>query len=92
MKKRIPLSQVIPNPHQPRKHFDPGSLRELADSIHMRGLMQAISVRPIDEGRFMIVGGERRWRAHCLLAEEGKLGKRPRSCARSRTCRRTKWR
>lgn len=66
MKKRIPLSQVIPNPNQPRKHFDPVKLRELAESIRERGLIQAITVRPVDD-KFMIVGGERRWRAHHLI-------------------------
>lgn len=77
MQKRIPLGQAIPNPDQPRKHFDQVALRELADSIRERGLIQAIKVRPTDTGQFMIVGGERRWRAHCLLAEEGALGKKP---------------
>ncbi|WP_050596351.1 ParB/RepB/Spo0J family partition protein [Mesorhizobium sp. WSM1293] len=66
MKKRIPLDQVIPNPEQPRKHFDPIKLRELGESIRERGLIQAITVRPID-GKFMIVGGERRWRAHQMI-------------------------
>lgn len=66
MKKRIPLDQVIPNPDQPRKHFDPIKLRELAESIRERGLIQAITVRPVDD-KFMIVGGERRWRAHQLI-------------------------
>ncbi|BCH11986.1 chromosome segregation DNA-binding protein [Mesorhizobium sp. 131-3-5] len=66
MKKRIALDLVIPNPNQPRKHFDPVKLRELAESIRERGLIQAISVRPVD-GKFMIVGGERRWRAHQLI-------------------------
>lgn len=76
MKKRIPLRDVVPNPNQPRKIFQQQALRELADSIRERGLMQAITVRPVD-GKFVIVGGERRWRAHCLLAEEGALGKNP---------------
>ncbi|MDG4905988.1 ParB/RepB/Spo0J family partition protein [Mesorhizobium sp. WSM4898] len=77
MKKRIPLSQVIPNPDQPRKHFDPKALRELADSIREHGLAQPITVRPLPNGTHMIVMGERRWRAHLLLEEEGALGKRP---------------
>ncbi|RWH44956.1 MAG: ParB/RepB/Spo0J family partition protein [Mesorhizobium sp.] len=47
MKKRIPLNLVIPNPDQPRKHFDPAKLRELAESIRERGLIQAITVRPV---------------------------------------------
>ncbi|MBZ9683253.1 ParB/RepB/Spo0J family partition protein [Mesorhizobium sp. CO1-1-2] len=66
MKKRIALDLVIPNPNQPRKHFDPVKLRELAESIRERGLIQAITVRPVD-GKFMVVGGERRWRAHQLI-------------------------
>lgn len=67
MKKRIPLSQVIANPDQPRKFFEPKALRELANSIQERGLIQAITVRPVEDGKWMIVGGERRWRAHQLL-------------------------
>ncbi|RUV98354.1 MULTISPECIES: ParB/RepB/Spo0J family partition protein [unclassified Mesorhizobium] len=67
MKKRIPLSEVIPNPDQPRKHFDPVKLRELAESIRERGLIQAITVRPVGDDPWMIVGGERRWRAHQLI-------------------------
>ncbi|RUY26977.1 ParB/RepB/Spo0J family partition protein [Mesorhizobium sp. M7A.F.Ca.US.001.04.1.1] len=63
---RIPLSQLIPNPDQPRKHFDPVKLRELAESIRERGLIQTITVRPVD-GKFMIVGGERRWHAHQMI-------------------------
>ncbi|WP_210235277.1 ParB N-terminal domain-containing protein [Mesorhizobium sp. M00.F.Ca.ET.217.01.1.1] len=47
MKKRIPLNLVIPNPDQPRKHFDPVKIRELAESIRERGLIQAITVRPV---------------------------------------------
>jgi ParB family chromosome partitioning protein len=77
MKKRIPLTQVMPNPDQPRKHFDPVKLRELAESIREHGLSQAITVRPVPKGQFMIVMGERRWRAHKLLAEEGALGETP---------------
>ncbi|PWJ81531.1 ParB family chromosome partitioning protein [Pseudaminobacter salicylatoxidans] len=77
MKKRIPLSQVHPNPSQPRKTFEANALRDLANSIGERGLMQAITVRQRPGGIYEIVGGERRWRAHCLLAEEGLLGKKP---------------
>ena len=60
----LPLKQVIPNPDQPRKRFDPESLSELAQSIKTNGLLQAITVQPLDDGRYMIVAGERRWRAH----------------------------
>lgn len=73
----LPLSAVIANPDQPRKLFDVAKLEELAASIRLNGLMQPIKVRPIDGGRFMIVAGERRFRAHCLLAERGQLGAVP---------------
>jgi ParB family chromosome partitioning protein len=71
--KRIPLDRIEPNPEQPRKHFDDAALRELANSIRARGLKQPITVRPMGDGTYQIVMGERRWRAHCLLRDEGKL-------------------
>ena len=71
--KRIPLDQIVPNPDQPRKHFDEQALRELAGSIRARGLKQPIAVRPIGDGTYQIIMGERRWRAHCLLRDEGEL-------------------
>jgi ParB/RepB/Spo0J family partition protein len=71
--KRIHLDQIIANPDQPRKHFDEQALRELAGSIRVRGLKQPITVRPIGDGMHQIIMGERRWRAHCLLHDEGKL-------------------
>jgi ParB family chromosome partitioning protein len=49
--------------YQPRRDFDPDSLRELADSIAAQGVIQPIVVRPVGEGRYEIVAGERRWRA-----------------------------
>lgn len=73
MLQRIALDKIDPNPDQPRKTFDPGSLRELASSILTRGLMQPIVVRPAGNGRYQIVMGERRFRAHQLLAKERKL-------------------
>lgn len=65
----VPLEAVEPNPDQPRKYFDPEGLEELAASIRQHGLLQAIVVRPHPEqpGKFMIIAGERRWRA-CKLA------------------------
>jgi ParB family chromosome partitioning protein len=60
--KTVPLSRVRPNPNQPRKDFDEDSLRELADSIRGRGILQPILVEARDEG-FLIIAGERRWRA-----------------------------
>jgi ParB family chromosome partitioning protein len=48
---------------QPRRNFDPESLQELADSIAAQGVVQPIVVRPVADGRYEIIAGERRWRA-----------------------------
>ena len=66
------LDQVHPNPDQPRRHFDQAALRELAESISAEGLVQAIIVRRLGVRRYEIVAGERRWRAHKMLAAEGR--------------------
>lgn len=58
----IEISKIYPNPDQPRKHFDPLSLAELAESIKANGLMQPISVVRKPDG-YMIIAGERRYRA-----------------------------
>lgn len=64
----ISLGHLTPNPHQPREHFDPEKLQELADSIKEHGLLQPITVEPAGEnGDYIIIAGERRWRAHQLL-------------------------
>jgi ParB family transcriptional regulator, chromosome partitioning protein len=59
----IPVSDINPNPHQPRVHFDEESLIELASSIAQIGVLQPILVRPVDDDRFELIAGERRWRA-----------------------------
>jgi len=59
----IPIDLVQRNPGQPRKHFDEGDLNDLANSIRAHGVLQPILVRPIPDGKFEIVAGERRWRA-----------------------------
>lgn len=59
----LPLDLIQRGRYQPRRDFDPDSLRELADSIAAQGVIQPIVVRPIGEGRYEIVAGERRWRA-----------------------------
>lgn len=59
---KLLLSQIKPNPKQPRRHFDEAALEELANSIQEKGLLQPILVRPIKNG-YEIVAGERRWRA-----------------------------
>lgn len=58
----LALDQIDRNPGQPRKHFDEEALAELAVSIKALGLLEPIIVRPVD-GRFLIIAGERRWRA-----------------------------
>jgi len=62
----IKHAQIFPNPGQPRKFFDPSKLEELAQSIKENGLLEPIVVVPRG-GRFMIIAGERRWRA-CKIA------------------------
>ena len=59
----IRLSEIEPNRNQPRKEFDEAALSELADSIAEHGLLQPILVRPLPDGGYQIVAGERRWRA-----------------------------
>ncbi len=61
----LPIDAILPNPRQPRRHFDPDALAELAASIHAHGVIQAIVVRPDPDkpGHYQIVAGERRWRA-----------------------------
>lgn len=60
----LPLEQIKTNPNQPRKHFDQTELEELAASIARVGLMQPIVVRRQDDGTYLVVAGERRFRAH----------------------------
>lgn len=59
----VPVAGVVPNPNQPRVHFDEESLTELAASITEMGVLQPILVRPTDDGTFELIAGERRWRA-----------------------------
>jgi ParB family chromosome partitioning protein len=56
------IEEIIPNPSQPRKHFDESKLQELADSIREKGILEPLIVRRTDQGYELIVG-ERRWRA-----------------------------
>lgn len=66
---RLRLSEIEPNPDQPRKHVDQESLGELAASIERHGLIQPITVKRRDDGRegYVLVAGERRFRAHKML-------------------------
>ena len=59
----IAVADVVPNPNQPRVHFDEESLSELTASIAEMGVLQPILVRPAADGGFELIAGERRWRA-----------------------------
>lgn len=60
---RLRLSEIEPNKAQPRKDFDEEALASLADSIKEHGVIQPLLVRPLDNGSYQLVAGERRWRA-----------------------------
>ena len=60
---RVPIDMIEPNPYQPRMSFDQEALDELADSIRTLGLIQPITVRRKEGGRYQIISGERRFRA-----------------------------
>ena len=62
----ILLSKIKPNPNQPRKNFEDKSLKQLAQSIDEKGLISPITVKKVDN-KYIIVAGERRYRAHKLL-------------------------
>lgn len=62
----IPLGRIEPNPSQPRRFFDIESLTELAKSIDEYGVIQPITVKKKSDGRFLIIAGERRYRASCM--------------------------
>ena len=59
----LPISRVEPKKDQPRRDFDPAGIQELAESIKDYGLIQPITVRPLEKGYYQIIAGERRWRA-----------------------------
>ena len=61
--KNIPLDEIQPNPYQPRKDFDQEKLKELADSIREHGVVQPVILAPGNDGKYIIIAGERRWRA-----------------------------
>ena len=64
--KTLPIQKLEPNRNQPRQDFDEVALQELADSIAEHGLIQPIAVRPLSDGYYQIIAGERRWRASRL--------------------------
>lgn len=65
--KPLPIEFLKSGRYQPRKDFDPARLQELADSISAQGIMQPILVREVEQNRYEILAGERRWRAAQLV-------------------------
>lgn len=59
----VAINSITPNPHQPRREFDPETLKELAASIRAEGLLQPVVVRPLEKDTYQLIAGERRWRA-----------------------------
>ena len=66
----IEVAKVVPNPNQPRKHFDEEALQELASSIKLHGVIQPLVVNKADNDQYMIIAGERRWRASKIAGLE----------------------
>jgi ParB family chromosome partitioning protein len=61
--REVPIDAIVPNPRQPREHFDEEALAELVTSIREVGLLQPVVVRETGEGAYELIMGERRWRA-----------------------------
>ena len=60
---KVPIDQIFPNPYQPRKTFDDEALADLASSIAQYGVLQPLLVAPAEDGRYLLIAGERRLRA-----------------------------
>ncbi len=60
---KVPITQIFANPYQPRKTFDDAALNELSESIAQYGVLQPLLVSPAEDGRYMLIAGERRLRA-----------------------------
>ena len=66
---QVPTAQIFPDPDQPRKEFDAAELKSLAESIEKMGLLMPVRVRPGDQpDTYILIAGERRWRA-CQMAK-----------------------
>jgi ParB family chromosome partitioning protein len=59
----IAISNIIPNPNQPRVEFDANALKELSESIKIHGIIQPLTVRSLGDGNYQLISGERRFRA-----------------------------
>ena len=76
--RELPVSLIKPNPKQPRTNFDPEALAGLASSIESSGVVQPLLVRPLHDGSYELIAGERRWRAAQQAGLEKVPGDRPR--------------
>ena len=65
----LPVERIEANPQNPRIAFNEETLEELASSIREHGVLQPVLVRPLDDGRFQLIAGERRWRASKLAGQ-----------------------
>lgn len=63
---KVPIDSIFPNPYQPRKTFDDAALEDLSASIAQYGVLQPLLVSPAEDGRYMLIAGERRLRASKL--------------------------
>ena len=61
--RQLPVESIRRNPRQPRTRFGPGSIKTLAASLADAGVIQPLIVRPLRDGRYELIAGERRWRA-----------------------------
>ena len=66
----VAITDIIPNPLQPRRDFDEEALQELATSIAELGVIQPITLKRRDDGKYIIISGERRWRASQIAGLE----------------------
>jgi len=66
----LDIKKIYPNPNQPRKNFDEEALQELASSIKLHGVIQPLVVNKTDDDNYMIIAGERRWRASNMAGLE----------------------
>ncbi len=62
----IDITKIVPNPNQPRKNFDESALQELANSIKVHGVIQPLVLNKLADDKYLIIAGERRWRASKL--------------------------
>lgn len=61
--REVAIGDIVPNPHQPRLHFDEAKLAELTESIREHGVLQPLVVSPLGDGKYELIAGERRFQA-----------------------------